>query len=124
MTLKDREGGNASGFHTSMDEGLSVITVALELKVLLLIYDRLIAVLRESCDDEVDLLSASLTMLSSRCREALENSVEDKEGREMMTQMRSELRQFPQTLRSLLPGIGPRWCESLENQLGIQFAKF
>jgi hypothetical protein len=88
------------------------------------VYDRLIGLLRETDNESLDILTDSLVILVVRCREALEKGMDDKTALEMVKEMRAELRQTPKTLRSLLPGIGPRLGESLEYKLGVQFSKY
>jgi hypothetical protein len=97
---------------------------AVELRELLIVYDRLIELLRVTCDEGVDLLTDNLVMSAVHCREALASGVDETSGREMVKEMREELRQLPRSLRSLLPGIGPRLAESLEQKLGIQFSSY
>jgi hypothetical protein len=91
---------------------------------LLRIYDRLIALLRETDNDGLDVLTDSLVMAVVRCRKALAEPVDDKAALLMLRAMNADLRELPRTLRSLMPGIGPRLCESMERKLGIQFARF
>ena len=91
---------------------------------MLIVYDRLISSLSESGDESVELLTDSLSRSASRCRKIGAGVMEENVRQAMMRQMREELREIPTTLRSLLPGIGPRLCESLESKLGIQFSRF
>lgn len=107
-----------------MERTPPITTAALELKAMLLIYDRLIACLSDSSDEGLDILTDNLKSLTLHCREMVASGIEDHAGQQMLSAMRSELRQIPQTLRSLLPGIGPRLGESLESKLGIQFSRF
>jgi hypothetical protein len=95
-----------------------------ELKELLVVYDKLTDLLRETDDEGLDLLTDSLVMSAVRCKEKLASGLDKKTGQEMAKEMREELRQIPRSLRSLLPGIGPRLGESLEQKLGIQFSAF
>lgn len=101
-----------------------VTSAALELKSMLNIYERLIALLEETYDEGLDILTDSLTAITKRCREVLAQGDVETAGRQMVLQMREGLREFPQTLRALLPGIGPRLGESLQHKLGIQFSRF
>lgn len=91
---------------------------------MLIVYERLIALLEEAYDEGVDILTDSLNAVTLRCREVLAQEDVEISGRPMVLQMREGLREFPQTLRALLPGIGPRLGESLQHKLGIQFARF
>jgi len=95
-----------------------------ELRELLAVYDQLIGLLRETDSESLDILTDSLVMLVVRGREALKMNTDDRTVLELVKEMRSELRQTPKTLRSLLPGIGPRLGESLEYKLGVQFSKY
>jgi hypothetical protein len=101
-----------------------VATLISELRELLAVYDQLIGLLRETDNEGVDILTDSLVMLVVRCREALEKGMDDKTALEMLNEMRTELRQTPKNLRSLLPGIGPRLGESLQYKLGIEFSAY
>lgn len=101
-----------------------VATVASELRELLQVYDRLIALLRETYDEGLDILTDSLVVLVVRCRDALASGIDEKTGLALANEMKTELRQIPRTLRSLLPGIGPRLGESIEYKLGIQFSSY
>ena len=124
MPVNKRETNNAGSFRVSIEKVPPVTTTALELKAMLIVYDRLISFLSESCDEGVDILTDSLSRSAARCREIVAGVMEENVGQEMMRQMRDELREIPMTLRSLLPGIGPRLCESLESKLGVQFSRF
>lgn len=99
-------------------------SVVSELRELLIVYDRLIALLRETYDEGLDILTDSLVILVVRCREALAKGIGDKEGLELAREMKAELRQIPRNLRSILPGIGPRLGESIEHKLGVQFSSY
>jgi hypothetical protein len=99
-------------------------TLTSELRELLAVYDQLIGLLRETDNDSLDILTDSLVMLVVRCREALKTGVDDGTALELVKEMRSELRQTPKTLRSLLPGIGPRLGESFQYKLGIEFSEY
>jgi hypothetical protein len=99
-------------------------SAVLELKTLLVVYEQLIELLRETYDEGLDILADSLVLSVVHCREALKNGIDEQTGQQMVKKMREELRQIPQTLRALLPGIGPRLGESIQSKLGIQFAKF
>lgn len=97
---------------------------ASELKALLDVYDRLIALLRETDNDGLDMLTDGFVRSVVRCREALAVGVDAETGPLLVKEMRVGLREFPLTLRSLLPGLGPRLSESLEHKLKIQFSKY
>jgi hypothetical protein len=99
-------------------------TTVSELYGLLATYDRLIALLRETDNEGLDILTDSLVIAVVRCREALTRGMDEKTSLDMMNFMRRELREIPQTLRSILPGIGPRLGESMQHKLGIQFASY
>lgn len=99
-------------------------TAASELTALIPVFDHLIVLLRETDDEGIDSFTDELVMAVVHCREALANGVDDTQAQSMLKEMRDELRAFPRTLRSLLPGIGPRLGESLEYKLGIQFSKY
>ncbi|MDQ9171968.1 hypothetical protein Q8A64_16255 [Oxalobacteraceae bacterium R-40] len=99
-------------------------TAASELKKLLGIFDQLIVLLRETYDEGIDVLTDELVVAVVRCREALAGGVDEDSAQAMLKEMREELRQLPRNLRSLLPGIGPRLGESLEQKLGIQFSAY
>ena len=124
MPIKNNELTQVSTVEHDPSRGTPVTTTALELNTMLIIYDRLIMHLRENCDDGLELLTDNLIALVVRCRTALANGMEEQAGLQMMREMREELRLLPGTLRSLLPGIGPRLCESMEYKLGIQFSRF
>jgi len=124
MRFDDKDAKADPSRQPAMERVAPVTTAALELKAMLFIYDRLIAALNEGCDEGLDILIDRLSRTATRCREAVAGELEEQAGQRMVGEMRSELREFPQTLRSLLPGIGPRLGESLESRLGIQFSRF
>lgn len=97
---------------------------AIELGALLAVYDQLIELLRETYDEGLDILTDSLVLSVVHCREALKTGIDEQAGQRLLKKMKKELREIPQTLRALLPGIGPRLGESIQSRLGIQFAKF
>ncbi|MDQ7970353.1 MAG: hypothetical protein REI95_11980 [Oxalicibacterium faecigallinarum] len=99
-------------------------TPAFELGKLLVIYDQLIGLLRETYDEGLDYFTDGLVGMVVRCREGLSNGMCDEDAEKMLKEMRDELHHFPRNLRAILPGIGPRLGESLEYKLGVQFAKF
>jgi hypothetical protein len=80
--------------------------------------------LRETYDEGLDVLTDSLVVLVVRCRDALASGIDEEAGVALLKEMKAELRQMPRTLRSILPGIGPRLGESIEHKLGIQFASY
>jgi hypothetical protein len=94
------------------------------LRELLGVYDRLISLLRETDNDGLDVLTDGMVMSVVHCREALANGCDEATTLRMMRELQAGLRETPRTLRSLLPGLGPRLGESLEHKLGIQFAKY
>jgi hypothetical protein len=123
--VKNKESGNnVFLFKPVAKEASPAVTTASELKEMLIVYDQLIALLRETYDEELDSLTDSLVILVVRCREALANGIDEKTVCAMIKELKAELRQIPRTLRSLLPGIGPRLGESIERKLGIQFSKY
>lgn len=97
---------------------------AAELHALLGVYDRLIALLRETDNDGLDLLTDSMVVTVVRCREVLAEACDEVAMTGMTKELRAGLHEFPRTLRSLLPGLGARLGESLEHKLGIQFAQY
>ena len=99
------------------------ISAAAELMAVLAIYDPLIALLRETWDEGLDGLTDSLVIAVVRCREALASKADEQAIDAMVNAMRADLREIPRTLRSLMPGIGPRLGESIERKLGIQFSR-
>lgn len=123
MTLKNPEGNNVLNFQRTADTVQTREAVKAELRTLLHIYERLIALLREADDDGLDYMADQMIICVVQCRRILEDKVAERMLRKKLTAMREELRQMPQTLRSLLPGIGPRLSESLECKLGVQFTQ-
>lgn len=95
-----------------------------ELRELLAVYDRLIALLRETDDDSLHALTDNLVRLVVHCRDEMKNDAGNDALWELVKELRKELREMPQTLRSLLPGIGPRLGESIQQKLGIQFGNY
>lgn len=95
-----------------------------ELHELLQVYDRLIALLRETDNDGLDMMTDGMVMSVVHCREGLAGAGDEVAMAQMAKELRAGLHEFPRTLRSLLPGLGPRLCESLEHKLGIQFARY
>lgn len=95
-----------------------------ELRDLLQVYDQLIALLRETDNDSLDILTDSILLSVVRCREVLSAGCDDETVLRMVRELRAGLHETPRTLRSLLPGLGPRLGESLEHRLGIQFARY
>jgi hypothetical protein len=95
-----------------------------ELRELLHVYDQLIALLRETDNDSLDALTDSILLSVVRCRQALVDGCDEETVLRMVRELRAGLHETPRTLRSLLPGLGPRLGESLEHKLGIQFAKY
>ena len=95
-----------------------------DLSQLLAIYDQLIALLRETDNDSLDILTDSIVLSVVRCRESLAGGCDDETLLRMVKELRAGLHETPRTLRSLLPGLGARLGESLEHKLGIQFAGY
>lgn len=95
-----------------------------ELGELLRVYDQLIALLRETDNDSLDILTDSIVLSVVRCREMLACGCDDGSIQRMVRELRAGLHETPRTLRSLLPGLGPRLGESLEHRLGIQFLAY
>ncbi len=124
MSEKNTQGSKVLIFKRVAKGGSPAANVVSELNELLSVYARLIPLLRETDDEGLDIFTDSLVVLVVRCREALATGVDDKTGLELVKEMKDELRQFSRTLRSLLPGIGPRLGESIEWKLGIQFARY
>jgi hypothetical protein len=127
MSEKKPEGSNILLFRRAPKKSSTrskVATLSSELRELLDVYDRLIGLLRETDNESLDILTDSLVILVVRCREALEKGMDDKTALDLVKEMRTELRQTPKTLRSILPGIGPRLGESLEYKLGLQFSSY
>jgi hypothetical protein len=95
-----------------------------ELKELLHVYDQLIALLRETDNDSLDILTDSIVLSVVRCRETLAVGCDDETVMRMIKELRAGLHETPRTLRSLLPGLGPRLGESLQHKLGISFLAY
>ena len=127
MSEKKTEGSNVLPFKR-IAKGISSTAAAelavVELQELLVVYDGLIALLRETDSDGLDILADDLVVAVVACRAALTNEMDDKTSRKMLSDMRNGLREIPQILRSLLPGLGPRLGESMEHKLGIRFSKY
>lgn len=95
-----------------------------ELQALLHVYDQLIALLRETDNDSLDTLTDSIVLSVVRCRASLAGGCDQEAVQRMVKELRAGLHETPRTLRSLLPGLGPRLGESLEHKLGIQFLAY
>jgi hypothetical protein len=124
MSEKNINPSNVLAFKRIAKQDAPKDVAASELKELLPVFDQLIVLLRETDDEGIDSFTDELVMAVVRCREALENGMDEQTAQAMLKEMRDELRAFPRTLRSLLPGIGPRLGESMEYKLGIQFSKY
>lgn len=124
MSVKNTENNNVLPFKRAPKRGVPARMAAAELRDLLITYDHLIALLRETYDEGLDAMTDGLVESVVRCREALAKGVDDNQGQEMLKEMRAGLHQIPGNLRSLLPGIGPRLSESIERKLGIQFSQY
>lgn len=96
----------------------------MQLQELLITYDQLISLLRETDDEGLDALTDSIVESVVRCRRALAAGLDETAGQKMLKDMRAGLREIPRTLRALLPGLGPRLGESIEHKLGIRFGSY
>ncbi len=123
MAEKSKQGGNVLPFKPRTERAVQQSTAVENLRVILPIYDHLIVLLRETYDEGIDAYTDELVVSVVRCREELARGMNDQIAQAMLQEMREELRRFPRTLRSLLPGIGPRLGESIEWKLGIQFSR-
>jgi hypothetical protein len=127
MSEKNPEGNNILPFTRAVKrpspEEVAAIAAS-DLYELLPVYDRLIGLLRETYDYELDMLTDDIVLSVVRCRAALAKGMDDKTSLKMVKEMREGLREMPKTLRSLLPGLGPRLGESIEHKLGIRFSKY
>jgi hypothetical protein len=126
MSEKNPEGNNILPFKRPAKRLSATETAAItaELHELLDVYDRLIGLLRETYDDGLDMLTDELVLSVVRWREVLADGIDDKTGPILVKEMRTGLREFPQILRSLLPGLGPRLGESMQHKLGIRFSSY
>ncbi|HTJ97143.1 MAG TPA: hypothetical protein VL381_06715 [Rhodocyclaceae bacterium] len=124
MSAKNTEGNNVLPFIRPAKHGSATSAATAELRELLRVYDHLIALLRETYDEGLDRLADNIVASVVACREAMASGLDDKTGPELVKKMRQGLHEMPQTLRSLLPGIGPRLGESMERKLGIQFSRY
>ena len=95
-----------------------------ELMELLHVYDQLIALLRETDNDSLDILTDSIVLSVVRCRATLADGCDEDTVLRMIKELRAGLHETPRTLRSLLPGLGARLGESLEHKLGISFPAY
>ncbi|HTH94650.1 MAG TPA: hypothetical protein VL550_05425 [Rhodocyclaceae bacterium] len=98
--------------------------VSVELHVLLDVYDRLISLLRNTDGDGLDLLADAMVRTVVHCRESLLKGLDEGEGEMLVKEMRTGLREMPQTLRAMFPGLGPRLGESFQHKLGVQFTSY
>lgn len=124
MSSNDTKGGKVLSFKRPAQRTAPATSAASELNAMLVVYERLIRLLRETYDEGLDGLADSLVLAVVRCKESLAGGMPEEAAQKMLAEMRAGLRQMPQTLRALLPGIGPRLGESLEYKLGIQFSRF
>lgn len=124
------EGEAGSGAATQTDSNVlsfsdgAMKRSIVELHQLLGVYDRLIALLRETDNDGLDMITDSMLLSVVRSREMLSGPHDEGGLSAMQKELRLHLHEFPRTLRSLLPGLGPRLSESLEHKLGIQFLQY
>ncbi len=124
MTEHIPHGSNVLPFKRPARRTFPDTTPAAELGKLLIVYDQLISLLRETYDEGLENFTDGLLQMVVRCRQSLSDGMDEETAERTLREMREELRQFPRNLRSLLPGIGPRLGESLEYKLGIQFASY
>ena len=124
MSDKTPEGSNILPFKRVAKPAPPKESALPELRELLSVYDQLIGLLRETDDDSLHALTDNLVKLVVHCREAMKDGTSNDALWEQVKELRKELREMPQTLRSLLPGIGPRLGESIQQKLGIQFSKY
>ena len=122
MSAEHRDGNNILPFKRTLRAPSS--TTIVDLQELLIVYDHLIVLLRETDDDGLDALTDSIVLSVIACREVMSAGMEEHSGQKMLQEMREGLRQFPRNLRSILPGLGPRLGESIQYKLGIQFAEY
>lgn len=122
MSAENTKGANVLPFKRVIKPSSS--TTVADLQELLIIYDHLIALLREMDDEGLDALTDNIVVCVVDCREMLSSELDDNVGQKMLKEMREGLRQFPRNLRSILPGLGPRLGESIQHKLGIQFSGF
>ncbi|RBA25636.1 hypothetical protein [Herminiimonas fonticola] len=126
MSVNNTEGNNVLPFKRGI-KGTSASPAAMavtELNEMLIIYDHLIALLRETDNGDLDVLTDSIVGTVVRCRENLTSGIDDVTGPKMAKEMRDGLHQIPGVLRSILPGLGARLGESIERKLGVQFSKY
>lgn len=127
MSVEKDKGARILSFKRPVKQAVSAAPVqnaVQELHALLVVYDRLIELLRDTYDEGLDILTDSLVLSAVHCRETLKGGLDEQTGQHLMKKMKKELREIPQTLRAILPGIGPRLGESIQSKLGIQFAQF
>ena len=122
MSMNNTDSNNVLPFKRATKP--ASLTAAYELRELLVTYDHLIALLRETYDEGLDHLADGIVGSVVRCREALDGGIDEPTCQKLVTEMRAGLHEFPRILRSLLPGLGPRLGESMERKLGIQFSKY
>lgn len=124
MSEKKPETSNVLPFKRVAKPALPKESAAPELRELLAVHDQLIGLLRETEHEGLDALADNLVRLVVRCRDAMKDGANNDALWEIVKELKKELREMPQTLRSLLPGIGPRLGESIQQKLGIQFVKY
>jgi|GEM_PF-2675190 len=117
------DGVKPAGNVLSFSDGAMRRTMV-ELQQVLGVYDRLIALLRETDNDGLDMLTDSMLLSVVRSRELLAGPHDEARLAAMLKELCLNLHEFPRSLRSLLPGLGPRLSESLEHKLGIQFLQY
>ncbi len=124
MSANGTEGSNVLPFKRVVKRPTLIKSPAAELRDLLIVYDQLIVLLRESYDEGLDSFADNLVVSVVRCREMLDEGLDGDTGVQLVKKMSAGLHEIPQILRSLLPGIGARLGESLERKLGVQFSKY
>ncbi len=124
MSENSTEGSNVLPFKRVVKRPTAVKSPSSQLNDLLIVYDQMIVLLRETYDEGLDSFADSLVVSVVHCREMLDEGIDGDSGTKLVRKMSAGLHEIPQILRSLLPGIGPRLGESLERKLGVQFSKF
>lgn len=122
MSADHREDNNVLPFKRVTR--LPPTTTVSDLHQLLIIYDHLVALLRDTDDEGLDALTDSIVISLVEWREAMTRGLEEAASHKILQEMREGLRQFPRNLRSILPGLGARLGESIQHKLGIQFAEY
>jgi hypothetical protein len=126
MSEKNTEGNNILPFKpvAKRVSPAAMAAAVAETREMLIVYDHLIALLRETYDEGLDTLTDNLVVSVVGWRAQLADDLDDQSRQKLVKEMRDVLHQMPGILRSLLPGLGPRLGESMERKLGIQFSKY